>query len=190
MKSKWDRLTAEEERVIVRKGTETPFSGEYDNFFKKGTYVCRRCGSPLYKSGDKFDAHCGWPAFDDEIPSAIKRVPDSDGIRTEIECAKCGAHLGHVFYGEHMTKKDVRHCVNSISMKFIDAMPIALIVRADGDHKVVAIDSTTTMVKSWNDIPAKGRELILKYFGYKSPIKKAESAEAARAYIKKNRAAK
>ncbi len=114
-----EKLTPAEEAVIANKGTERPFSGEYDNFFKEGTYVCRRCGAPLYRSQDKFDAHCGWPAFDDEVKGAVKRLRDEDGFRTEIECANCGAHLGHVFVGEGFTKKDTRHCVNSISMKFI-----------------------------------------------------------------------
>ncbi|MDE1855493.1 MAG: methionine-R-sulfoxide reductase [Candidatus Micrarchaeota archaeon] len=120
-KQKWNKLTKEEEEVIVNKGTEAPFSGEYDQNFKKGTYVCRRCGAPLYKSDDKFDAHCGWPSFDQEIKGAVKRIPDhSFGMnRTEIECANCGAHLGHVFEGEMYTLKNVRHCVNSISLKFI-----------------------------------------------------------------------
>ena len=115
----FNKLTKEEERVIVNKGTEAPFSGEFDDHFETGTYVCRRCNAPLYKSGDKFDAHCGWPAFDQEIKGAVKRFPDADGSRIEIQCAKCGAHLGHVFEGERMTNKNVRHCVNSISMKFI-----------------------------------------------------------------------
>ncbi len=115
----FNKLTPEEERVIVYKGTERPFTGEYDRLFKKGTYVCRRCNTPLYRSETKFDAGCGWPSFDDEIPGAVKRLPDPDGYRVEIECANCGAHLGHVFTGEHFTDTNTRHCVNSISLKFI-----------------------------------------------------------------------
>ena len=116
---KYKELTPEEEYVIVNKGTETPYSGNYLKNKEKGTYVCKRCQAALYKSENKFDSHCGWPSFDDEIPGAVKHVPDIDGKRTEIICNNCGAHLGHVFTGEGFTDKNIRHCVNSISLEFI-----------------------------------------------------------------------
>jgi peptide methionine sulfoxide reductase msrA/msrB len=116
---KYTKLTPEEERVIKTKGTEAPFSGKYYNFNGKGTYLCKQCYAPLYKSENKFDSGCGWPSFDEEIKGAVVKQLDADGQRTEITCANCGAHLGHVFYGEGFTDKDTRHCVNSISMVFI-----------------------------------------------------------------------
>ncbi|HUX95252.1 MAG TPA: bifunctional methionine sulfoxide reductase B/A protein [Bacteroidales bacterium] len=114
-------LTKEESYIINNKGTERPFTGKYNKSKDKGTYVCKRCGSALYHSSDKFESECGWPSFDDEIKGAVLRLPDPDGMRTEIECASCGAHLGHVFTGERLTSKNVRHCVNSLSMDFIPA---------------------------------------------------------------------
>lgn len=115
----YNELTPEEKEVIVGKATEQPFSGKYDDFFEDGIYVCRWCNAPLYGSNAKFDAHCGWPSFDEEIAGTVTRLPDTDGLRTEIICNNCGAHLGHVFVGEKMTAKDTRFCVNSMSLKFV-----------------------------------------------------------------------
>ncbi|MGB7558151.1 MAG: methionine-R-sulfoxide reductase [Nitrososphaeraceae archaeon] len=115
----YNYLTPEQESVIVHKATEAPFTGEYDNFFEEGTYICRKCNAPLFRSKNKFNSGCGWPSFDGSFPNALKRVPDPDGLRTEIECANCGGHLGHEFLGEHITDKNIRECVNSLSIRFI-----------------------------------------------------------------------
>lgn len=121
----YPQLTDQERSVLFEKRTERPFTGEYDQFFEHGIYVCRACGTPLYESKNKFDAHCGWPSFDEEIPGAVKRSVDADGHRIEISCNYCQGHLGHVFEGEQLTETNTRHCVNSLSLRFIPAEKVA-----------------------------------------------------------------
>jgi peptide-methionine (R)-S-oxide reductase len=115
----YNKLTPQEEDIIISKGTESPFTGEYDDFYEDGVFVCKRCNSPLFTSVSKFDAGCGWPSFDEEYPNSLNRILDADGERTEIECSNCGAHLGHEFLNENLTDKNTRHCVNSLSIKFV-----------------------------------------------------------------------
>jgi len=118
-KKDWNRLTHFESHVLLNKGTEMPFSGEYNNFKGNGSFVCKQCDQVLFRSSDKFDSGCGWPSFDDEISGSVERIPDSDGRRIEIVCSNCKGHLGHVFRGEGFTEKNTRHCVNSVSIRFI-----------------------------------------------------------------------
>jgi methionine-R-sulfoxide reductase len=119
MTNQYNELNTEESRVVLQKGTEAPFTGQYDDFFEGGHYTCKQCDQPLYRSEHKFNSHCGWPSFDDEIDGAVRRETDVDGRRTEILCANCDGHLGHVFEGEGLTSKNTRHCVNSVSMNFV-----------------------------------------------------------------------
>ncbi len=143
MNIKFNELSEKEAEVILNKGTESPWIGEFTDNKRKGTYICKRCNAPLYKSDAKFDSHCGWPSFDDEIPGTVQRHQDADGRRTEIVCKNCEGHLGHVFLNEGYTQKNTRHCVNSISMKFIpEGKELPEVIRADSGIKTEKPAST------------------------------------------------
>lgn len=131
-------LSKQEEHIIINKGTEMPHTGEYRDFHEQGIYLCRQCSSPLYRSDDKFKSNCGWPSFDDAIPGKVLMEMDADGNRTEIMCKTCGGHLGHVFVGEQQTEKSVRHCVNSLSMLFVEKEEITDAIRAQIPHYEIA----------------------------------------------------
>ena len=138
----FNKLERFESWVLVNKGTERAFTGDYWNHKEEGTYICRRCNAPLYRSSDKFDSGCGWPSFDDEVPKSVTRIPDSDGQRIEIICTNCGGHLGHVFLGERFTQKNTRHCVNSVSVKFVPKdKPLPETIRPK-DHKKDSVKKT------------------------------------------------